>query len=79
MDQLNTLAKRIIEARSTSGEEMRKEKVTASGSPELVKPMNNGIDEQEQKGVTVPSNAPVRFALKPCMPPRIRRVRSGGK
>jgi len=73
------LASRIIEARSTSGEEIRNEKVTASGSPELVKPMNSGIDEQEQNGVTVPSSAPVRLALKPRMPPRMRRVRSGGK
>jgi len=41
--------------------------------------MNNGIDEHEQNGVSVPSNAPTVFALSPRMPPRIRRVRSGGK
>jgi hypothetical protein len=41
--------------RSTIGEDMRKENVTPSGSPALVKPINNGIDEQEQNGVTVPA------------------------
>ena len=30
---------------------MRKENVTPRGSPALVKPMNSGIDEQEQNGV----------------------------
>ncbi|MNY49721.1 hypothetical protein D3C86_1851720 [compost metagenome] len=76
---MKMLASRITEARSTSGEEIRKEKVTASGRPEPVKPMNSGIDEQEQNGVTVPSSAPITLARKPCMPPRMRRVRSGGK
>ena len=38
-----------------------------------------GIEEQEQKGVTVPSRAPVRLARKPLRRPRMRRVRSGGK
>src|SRR3990167_1586543 len=79
IDQLKILASKMTEAKSTSGEEIKKEKVTPSGKPELVKPINSGIDEQEQNGVIVPIKAPVRFALKPCIPPRIFRVRSGGK
>ena len=47
------------------GEEIKKEKVTPSGSPALVKPMNSGMDEQEQKGVTVPSRAATMFAPTP--------------
>ena len=51
--------------RSTIGEEIRNEKVTPRGSPALVKPMKIGIEEQEQKGVTVPSSAPMIFAPTP--------------
>ena len=47
------------------GEEIRKENVTPSGSPALVKPMNSGIDEQEQNGVTVPSSAATQLAHSP--------------
>ena len=69
----------MTEARSTSGEEIRKEKVIASGSPAAVKPMKMGMDEHEQNGVMVPSNAASVFAPIPERPPRMRRVRSGGK
>ena len=51
--------------RSTIGDEIKKENVTPSGRPALVKPMNNGIDEQEQNGVTVPSRAEIMFAQTP--------------
>ena len=37
--------------KSTIGDEIKNENVTPSGSPALVKPMNSGIDEQEQNGV----------------------------
>ena len=47
------------------GEEIRKEKVTPKGSPALVKPMNSGIEEQEQKGVTVPRSAAMQLAPIP--------------
>ena len=67
------------EPRSTIGEEIRKEKVTPTGSPALVKPINSGMEEQEQKGVTVPSRAARILAHNPRNRPRIRRVRSGGK
>ena len=51
--------------RSTIGEEIRKEKVTPSGSPALVNPINSGMEEQEQKGVTVPKSAETIFAQIP--------------
>ena len=44
-----------MEARSTSGDEIKNENVIPKGRPALVNPINNGIDEQEQKGVTVPA------------------------
>ena len=61
------------------GEEMRKENVTPSGSPAPVKPMNRGMEEQEQKGVTVPKRAETVLAPSPLNRPRMRRLRSGGK
>ena len=79
MLQLKMLASKITEARSTSGDEIRKENVTASGRPALVKPMNSGMDEHEQNGVMVPKRAPSKFAPMPDLPPKMRRVRSGGK
>ena len=48
--------------KSTIGDEIKNEKVTPKGNPALVKPINKGIDEQEQNGVTVPSNAETIFA-----------------
>ena len=51
--------------RSTMGDDIRNEKVTPRGSPALVKPMKSGMDEQEQKGVTVPSNAAIQLAQIP--------------
>ena len=53
------------EARSTIGEEIKKENVTPSDNPAFVNPINKGIDEQEQNGVTVPSNAAMIFAPVP--------------
>jgi hypothetical protein len=53
------------EPRSTIGEEIRKENVTPKGNPALVKPINNGIEEQEQNGVTVPSKAAIILAPIP--------------
>ena len=48
---------------------MRKENVTPIGKPALVNPMNKGMDEQEQKGVTVPSKAANTFAHIPLCSP----------
>ena len=53
------------EPRSTRGEETRKEKVTPRGSPALEKPMKRGMEEQEQKGVTVPKSAASVLARRP--------------
>lgn len=51
--------------KSTIGEEIKKENVTPIGSPALVKPINKGIEEHEQKGVTVPNSADIMFAAIP--------------
>jgi hypothetical protein len=59
------LINRTREPRSTIGEDIRNEKVTPSGNPADVKPMNRGMDEQEQNGVTVPSSAATQFAQMP--------------
>jgi hypothetical protein len=58
---------------------MRNENVTPSGSPALVNPIKIGIEEQEQNGVTVPSNAPIIFAQIPWNLPIIFLLLSGGK
>lgn len=50
---------------STIGDEIRKLNVTPNGNPALVNPIKRGIEEQEQKGVTVPSNAAKMFAPIP--------------
>jgi len=79
MLQLKMLANNMTDARSTSGDEIRKEKVTARGNPALVNPMNKGIEEHEQNGVIVPISAANILAERPCRLPSIRRVLSGGK
>ena len=61
------------------GEEIRKEKVTPKGRPAPVNPMNRGMEEQEQNGVTVPRRAAAILAPSPWNRPRILLLRSGGK
>ena len=61
-DTMATFAPKMLMSRtrlskSTMGEEIRNENVTPSGRPALVKPMNSGMEEQEQNGVTVPNRA----------------------
>jgi len=68
-----------MDAKSTNGDEIRKENVTPNGNPAFVNPMNIGMEEHEQNGVTVPSRAPLTFALIPWKFPSIFFVRSGGK
>ena len=63
--QPNILIKSTRLPRSTIGEEIKNENVTPSGRPALVNPINSGIDEQEQNGVTVPSNAAMILAPTP--------------
>jgi|GEM_PF-3084136 len=69
----------ISEPKSTIGEEIKNENVTPTGRPALENPMNSGMDEQEQKGVTVPSSAAIQFAPTPRKRPNIFLLRSGGK
>jgi len=61
------------------GEDIRKEKVTPRGSPAELNPINSGIEEQEQNGVTVPSKAAIAFAPRPLKRPKIFLLLSGGK
>ena len=49
------------------------------GSDQVWNPINIGIDEHEQNGVTVPSGAAAVLALIPWNLPRILLVFSGGK
>ena len=60
-------------------EDIKNENVTPSGSPALVNPINNGIDEQEQNGVTVPNKADTILALIPSNLLNIFLLLSGGK
>ena len=48
----------------TKGDVIKNEKVTPNGIPPFTKPINSGIDEQEQKGVIAPKNE----AKKYCSP-----------
>ena len=73
------LIRRIRLPKSTIGDEIKKENVTPSGRPTFVKPINSGIDEQEQNGVTVPNRADIIFALIPWNRPNICLLRLGGK
>lgn len=68
-----------IDATSTIGEDIKKEKVIPTGNPALVKPIKIGTLEQEQNGVTVPSSAAIIFPVKPSKCVKIRFVFSGGK
>ena len=68
-----------VQTNATIGDEIKNENVTPSGSPALVKPMNSGMDEHEQNGVTVPSSAPMQFAQIPWNRAMIFLLRSGGK
>lgn len=67
------------DAISTIGEDIKNEKVTPSGNPALLKPINIGILEQEQKGVTVPKSAETVAPVIPLNLVNIFLVFSGGK
>jgi hypothetical protein len=59
------LISRTSEPRSTIGDDIRNENVTPKGRPADVKPIKSGIEEHEQKGVTVPSRAATELAPIP--------------
>jgi hypothetical protein len=63
----------------TTGAEMRKEKVTPRGTPDVTKPMNRGTAEHEQNGVTTPRSAASPLPMASRRPASVRRVRSGVK
>lgn len=67
------------DAKSTRGEDIKNEKVIPTGRPADVNPINIGMLEQLQKGVIVPSNAPIMFPFIPFILPSIFFVLSGGK
>ena len=73
------LISKTKDPRSTIGDDIKNENVTPKGSPADVNPMKSGIEEQEQKGVTVPSKAATKFAPIPLKCPNILLLRSGGK
>ena len=62
-DTMESLIQKLIN--ESLRQEIKNENVTPSGRPALVNPINNGMDEQEQNGVTVPSNAAIQFAPTP--------------
>jgi hypothetical protein len=43
-----------------SGELIKNEKVIPNGIPAPIKPINRGIEEQEQNGVTIPKMAAIK-------------------
>src|SRR5690606_28699372 len=73
------LASNITDAKSTNGDEIKNENVTPTGNPALVNPIKIGIELHEQKGVTVPKNAPMILAQMPLNLLKIFLVRSGVK
>ena len=72
-------ASKIKDAISIIGEANKKEKVTPSGSPLDVKPINSGMLEQLQKGVIPPRQALKIFPAIPLTFPKTFFVFSGGK
>ena len=61
----------------TSGEAIRKVRVTASGTPAPTKPMNSGIELHEQNGVMAPNRAASTSDIHKGLPSRKSRTRSG--
>ena len=55
----------------TKGEVIREAKVTPKGRPPFTKPINKGIDEQEQNGVIAPNVE----AKKYCKPYNLREAK----
>ena len=55
----------------TKGDVIKQAKVTPKGIPPFTKPMNSGMEEQEQNGVIAPNRA----AKKYCNPYNLCEVR----
>ena len=63
----------------TIGAAIKNDSVTPSGTPASTKPMNSGIAEHEQNGVTVPRRAASKLPADSLLPDSIRLVLSGVK
>ena len=73
----NRPARRIRATSFTTGEAMRKPKVTPSGRPDSTKPMNIGTAEHEQNGVSPPSAASTVPRNSPFPETTFRTFRAG--
>ena len=60
-----------------NGEAIRKVNVMLSGMPAATKPMNRGIEEHEQNGVTAPNSAARPSPAASPRPVSAARTRSG--
>ena len=60
-----------------SGELTKKATLTPNGTPAATNPMNIGIEEQEQKGVTVPKKTARRYPAQRDFPVKYPRTISG--
>jgi hypothetical protein len=67
------------DAKSTRGEDIKKENVIPIGRPADVNPMKIGMLVQLQNGVIVPRRAPNMFPFMPFIWPSNFFVLSGGK
>lgn len=63
----------------TIGAAIRKLKVTPRGTPASTNPKNNGMAEQEQKGVRTPKSAAIILPMKVDFPAKAFLVFSGEK
>jgi hypothetical protein len=61
------------------GEAIRKENVVPSGTPAWTNPKNNGIAEQEQKGVIIPNNEAKTLPTYLFLRESMALIFSGGK
>jgi hypothetical protein len=77
--QPNIPYNRIMATSFIIGAAIRNENVTPRGTPDSIKPKNNGIAEQEQNGVTIPNVAAIILPVKVCLPSSAFLVRSGVK
>ena len=72
----NRPASRTTATSLTSGDAIRKDSVTPSGTPADTNPMNAGTALHEQNGVATPSPAAIALPTPSRRPPSSARVRS---
>lgn len=54
----------------TKGELIKKAIVIPNGMPAVMNPIKSGMDEQEQKGVTIPKNTARKYPYQRFLPAR---------